>query len=93
MTENNKINIDQLIYQIEVAAQLDDILAKTDKATLLRMLELFFTATAITAAPPDSSCKDFLTLKNANVLSTFITAYQRVHGSLPDKSLLAGLNA
>lgn len=90
---NKKTNIDYLIHQTEVSAQLDDILAKTDKATLLKMLELFFTAAAMTSTPSDSSFEDFLTQKNANVLATFFTAYQRVHGCLPDEKLLEGLNA
>lgn len=93
MTDNKKTNIDNLLQQIEVSAQLADILAETDKAVLQKMVEKLATIAAITGEHETFNSPDELARSiNAQTLAVFITAYTKVTGHAPHASLLERLN-
>lgn len=91
MKENTEANIDNLLQQTEISAQLADILDKTDKAVLIKMIETLSFAIA-TNDDSVNSPDELLQLANANTLGMFFSSYIRITGSLPDADLLEGLN-
>jgi len=90
MTDNKKTNIGQFIEQAEVSAQLTEILGATDKAVLQKMIQQLasIAASRVAVDSPD----ELLLQVNTHVLAVYIDSYRAVTGSLPEASLLEGLN-